>query len=149
MEVVIDCCVLLAALSPPHHVEALDFVTDVLQKSHVIVVDTQGHIQEEYRRYCGRGSVLYDSVVAKLLTTPRKRRQVDGRPNAAWTRRLNTLSCHSPDRPYIAVAARSADRRLVSDDGKSILRSDIRQYIESALDVKVYGLAEVSQVLQA
>jgi hypothetical protein len=148
VEVVIDCCVLQAALGPDLHLDALCFVTDVLKKPHVIAVDHQKKIEGEYRRYFHRVSRLYDAVVAELLTTPGKTYYRDGKLSAAASRKLTSLQCHLEDRPYIAVAANSADGRIASNDGRSILHPDIRSYLESELGLKVFGLPEIPSALK-
>jgi hypothetical protein len=147
MEVVVDCCVLQAALSTTPHIDALAFVMKLVADPHVIMVDHDHHIEQEYARYFKRVSPLYDVVVSRLLTTPRKKSYADGRLNSAWKRKLNALSCHPDDRPYIGVAARSPDHRLTSNDGRSILDPDIRTYLESELGLSVFGLPEIGQAL--
>ena len=137
---VIDTCVL--AVATPTNEQALDaihFLNEVL-RSHCIAVDEQGEIEREYQPYMRWGSIA-SWWWQKMVGQAGKIWRFDGRLTQHHRQHLlGRLNFDPSDAKFIAVASRTSNRLLVSED--SDYNADVKDYLEKEMDVAVLSLGD-------
>jgi predicted nucleic acid-binding protein len=125
--------------------DALDFLLAVL-RHHRVVFDCERHIEQEYQRCLKRTRNRYlEEWFKRLIACQARVFYSGGLPD----RHKQALLCMKFDRsnlPFVAVAFRSKDKLLVSED--SDYTQHVCGYLQQQLRVKVLSLSQALKLAE-
>lgn len=119
--------------------EACRFLERVRLCMHGVGFDLEGQIVAEYRRCLevtrSREVKLWFKVAVSKLAIP-----VSGGLDPEHQEALKNLEFHNDDWPFVGVASRTQDKRLVSEE--SDYKAEVRTFLGRELSVSVLSVAE-------
>jgi hypothetical protein len=137
MDWTVDTWVLYQAAKAEHL--AHELLDGIRLHEHRVGFDKEGRIVAEYRRCLQvtksrEVARWFKAAVDKLAITR------SGKLDPVHEAALRNLRFHDDDWPFVAVSARTNDRRLVSEE--SDYTKDVRGYLSEKMSVSVLGLAQ-------
>jgi len=123
--------------------DALEFLLIVLRQ-HRVVFDHERKIEQEYQRCLRRTRNRYLEEWFKRLVSRKARVFYSSKLDRRHEQALLRLKFDESDFPFVAVASRSKDKLLVSED--SDYTQQVCNYLQSQLKVQVLSLAKALEV---
>jgi predicted nucleic acid-binding protein len=125
--------------------DALDFLLAVL-RHHRVVFDYERHIEQEYQRCLKRTRNRYLEEWFKRLIARQARVFYSGGLPSRHKQALLRMKFDRSDLPFVAVAFRSKDKLLVSED--SDYTQHVCGYLQQQLRVKVLSLSQALKLAE-
>lgn len=119
--------------------DALDFLLAVL-RHHRVVFDYERHIEQEYQRCLKQTRNRYLEEWFKRLIARQARVFYSGGLPDRHKQALLRMKFDRSDLPFVAVASKSKDKLLVSED--SDYTQKVCNYLQQQLQVKVLSLSQ-------
>lgn len=126
---------------------AIHLMSYIVQKRHKICVDQKGYILDEYYKCMTKtemedGSRLLKKIYKALFD--RGFNTLNGCIPKTHIKKLTSLGVNNEDHPFIGVASKSHNKRLVSMDG-DFGQKEVKEYVHDKFGVLVFNICEAEK----